>query len=335
LLIVTVIGSLSIHSLRYAVHFAQGLGVEVVPVAAGAGRAVLPAYRNGWNIGVLPVRIIAMINGSCLCGTVKFQVDGAFENMSHCHCSMCRKAHGAAFATYATCSEEAFRWQAGEEAVMRRESSPGFYRTFCTHCGTSLPITSKRGVHVPAGCLDDDPQIRPQHHIFAEFAAPWHVMADGLPQHENWDLERTVFKPRRDPNDKSLYGSCLCGDVKFTIAGPINRAHNCHCSRCRKARAAAHNSNAFTATDDVQFSQGEDKVQTFKLPEAQFFAVAFCRTCGSSVPRKDPQRGIAVVPMGALDDDPKRTVDSHIFMASRACWYDPQDDLPKFDEFAS
>ena len=76
-------------------------------------------------------------------------------------------------------------------------------------------------------------------------------------------------------------------------------------------------------------------MQTFKLPEARFFAIAFCRTCGSSVPRKDPERGIAVVPMGALDDDPKRTVDSHIFMASRACWYDPQDDLPKFDEYAS
>ena len=71
-----------------------------------------------------------MIRGSCLCRTVRWSFDGAFDWMSHCHCEMCRKAHGAPFATYAIGSGEHFRFDRGEDAVTRYESSPGFVRAF-------------------------------------------------------------------------------------------------------------------------------------------------------------------------------------------------------------
>ena len=131
------------------------------------------------------------------------------------------------------------------------------------------------------------------------------------------------------PNN-TLRGSCLCGNVSFKVTEAFSRAHNCHCSRCRKARAAAHASNAFTSIAAVHFTQGEENIEVYKLPDAKRFSVAFCRTCGSAMPRKDALRAIAVIPMGALDDDPHRTVDRHIFIGSKANWYTPEDDLAKF-----
>ena len=276
-----------------------------------------------------------MIAGSCLCGRARFQVDGTFEHMSHCHCSMCRKAHGAAFATYATCRPAQFSWTSGEDAVVQRQSSPGITRAFCRHCGSALPIVSNQGVHVPVGCLDDDPQMIAQKHIFTASAAPWHIIADSLPRHDTWDAGRASVHVTDAvlgaAPDKVLRGSCLCGNVAFEVVQAFKRAHNCHCSRCRKARAAAHTSNAFTSFAGVHFTHGEEHVEVYKLPGAKHFAVAFCRTCGSGVPRKDSARDIAVVPMGALDDDPHCTVNSHIYVGSKASWYSPQDDLLKFD----
>jgi hypothetical protein len=280
-----------------------------------------------------------MMIGSCLCGAVHFQIDGVLERMTHCHCSMCRKTHGAAFATYATCSAAQFLWTRGEDSIAHRESSPGFTRSFCRHCSSSLPSISKRGVHVPVGCLDGDPQCTVQMHTFCESAAPWHVIADELPRHDTWDDERTSVQMSQTalglaPN-KTLRGSCLCGAVGFEVVEPFDRAHNCHCSRCRKSRAAAHASNAFTSIDGVRFTHGEDHIDVFKLSGAQHFAVAFCRSCGSTMPRKDPVRGIAIIAMSALDDDPQRTVDRHIFIGSKASWYTAVDHLPKFDGPAS
>ena len=114
-----------------------------------------------------------MIEGRCLCGTVRFAVD-AVRDLSHCHCSMCRKHHGAAFATMARVREEAFRWTAGEDAIRHYESSPGFRRSFCGACGSSLPGRSPAGGwFVPAGLFADDPEKRPNAHIFAASAPPW------------------------------------------------------------------------------------------------------------------------------------------------------------------
>jgi hypothetical protein len=276
-----------------------------------------------------------MMTGSCLCGKVGFQVDGILDDMSHCHCSICRKTHGAPFATYATCSAIQFAWTRGQDSIAQHESSPGFTRTFCRHCSSSLPLSTKRGVHVPVGCLDDDPQCMPHKHIFCESAAPWHVIADALPRYDTWDGDRTSVQMAQPAlgtaGDNTLRGSCLCGNVTFEVVEAFNRAHNCHCSRCRKSRAAAHASNGFTSIDGVRFTTGEDQIARFKLKEAQFFAVSFCCNCGSTVPRKDAERGIAVIPLSALDDDPRRTVDRHIFVGSKAAWYTLEDSLPKFD----
>src|SRR5688572_17400839 len=57
----------------------------------------------------------AMTIGACLCGTVRYELDGPFTMMMHCHCSMCRKHHGAPFATFVAAAHSGFRWRSGED----------------------------------------------------------------------------------------------------------------------------------------------------------------------------------------------------------------------------
>lgn len=280
-----------------------------------------------------------MIEGSCLCGGVRWGIDAPPASLSHCHCSMCRKAHGAAFATYASASSSQFHWIAGEELIARFASSPRFSRSFCARCGSVVPAQGPEGsreMDLPAGCFDDDPVTRPSRHIFVASKAPWHSIEDDLPRYDAWtpDFEGPIVasRERASPKPGVLRGSCLCKAVEYEVVEPFKGVHNCHCSRCRKARAAAYTTNGFTPLDGVGIVRGETEIATFKPPGARFFTVAFCRICGSGVPRRDPERGIAIIPFGSLDDDPGRGADDHIYVAWKASWYDIPGELPRYEE---
>ena len=126
-----------------------------------------------------------MVRGSCLCKRVRIEISGKLGGASHCHCSMCRKATGAAFGTYASVRADNFRVVAGEELILRYKSSPGVERTFCSRCGSTLQFISQKNpgmVEVALGVLDDDPGIKVPRHIFVASKAPWFEIADGLPQ---------------------------------------------------------------------------------------------------------------------------------------------------------
>src|SRR5262245_41327717 len=130
-----------------------------------------------------------MIRGSCLCGTVRFEVTTPFEGMHHCHCSMCRKSHGAAFSTFAQTKQSGIRMASGEKNVRDYRSSENVVRSFCADCGSNLFFHFKplpELVWVAVGSLDDDPIMRPEAHIFAASIAPWDEITDDLPQHDEY-----------------------------------------------------------------------------------------------------------------------------------------------------
>ena len=125
--------------------------------------------------------------GSCLCGAVRYEITGPLKFMGNCHCSMCRKSHGAAFATWGIVDPGQFRWTSGETFVRRYESSPGRQRCFCGRCGSPLVSTHAGAVgEVVAGTFDDDPGMRPREHIFVGSKAPWFEITDALPQSAQW-----------------------------------------------------------------------------------------------------------------------------------------------------
>lgn len=113
------------------------------------------------------------------------------------------------------------------------------------------------------------------------------------------------------------------------MSGTPKIVNHCHCSRCRKVRGTAQATNLVVALDSVRYVRGTDLLTTYKVPEAQYFTHVFCRVCGSSMPRLDESRGIAIVPMGSFDDDPVVRPTRHIFVNSRAPWDEIHDDLPQ------
>jgi hypothetical protein len=127
------------------------------------------------------------ISGSCLCRAVAYEIEGRLEDAGHCHCSMCRKEHGAAFGTYATVNPDHFRWVSGADEVSRFESSANEHRIFCRVCGSTLGgLSHGRVSSITLGTIDGAPGVRPRSHIFVGSKASWHKIGDDLPQFEEW-----------------------------------------------------------------------------------------------------------------------------------------------------
>ncbi|MCO1335407.1 GFA family protein [Microbulbifer sp. OS29] len=125
--------------------------------------------------------------GSCLCSKVQYEINGEFEDVLNCHCSMCRKLHASAFRTRAKVKAEAWTTICGEAFIKFYESSPGEHKGFCSECGSSL-FTRFEGypdiLGFPLGTLDTDPGVKPQRHVHVGSKAGWHEITDKLPQHE-------------------------------------------------------------------------------------------------------------------------------------------------------
>ncbi len=135
------------------------------------------------------------IRGSCLCGTVAYEIDALSGHMDHCHCSNCRKVHGAAFGTYATFATDAFRWTRGAGTVKRFRSSDFAARWFCPECGSPLAGEVNGNMcFATVGSMDDDPGIRPQAHIFFASRVPWHTVDDELVKYDS-------YAPGMSPDD--------------------------------------------------------------------------------------------------------------------------------------
>lgn len=126
-----------------------------------------------------------MHKGSCLCGTVKYEIRGAIGAPIYCHCSRCRKATATAFAVNAAVAASDFVVVEGEGALKAFDSLPGVQRLFCSDCGS--PIISRRDtmpdvVRLRVGTLDTPLPAPPTTHYFVGSKADWYEIRDDLPQ---------------------------------------------------------------------------------------------------------------------------------------------------------
>lgn len=129
----------------------------------------------------------AMYQGSCLCAAVSYELSATPKAVNHCHCSQCRKAHGAAFASYGSVPRNALRILGGATSIKTYASSETVLREFCAHCGSTLFWSRSQGefadwVSIALGTLDTPFMPEKQKHVHIDSTAHWYTPAKLCPQ---------------------------------------------------------------------------------------------------------------------------------------------------------
>jgi hypothetical protein len=145
-------------------------------------------------------RLVAVHQGSCLCGLVAYEALHLTGPYVYCHCPSCRKSSGSAYAANVSVPIEEFTITSGIEYISTFESSPGKVRHFCSKCGS--PLFTKIGdnpkfIRVRLGSLDTPFTEVSTAHIFTALKADWDQIRDGLPQYSQWP----------DPGEIAIPGS--------------------------------------------------------------------------------------------------------------------------------
>jgi hypothetical protein len=125
------------------------------------------------------------------------------------------------------------------------------------------------------------------------------------------------------------YGTCLCGDIAWEVGGDFSFHVNCHCSICRKVHGSDYVTFVAASKDNFRWLSGEDKISSYASSEKG--ERPFCPRCGSSVAAIID--GNAFMPAGNIDGDIDRPLDSHIFVADKASWYEITDEAPRYEGY--
>lgn len=152
-----------------------------------------------------------MVTGGCLCGEVRFEIQGRLTPIQLCHARRCQRSTGSAFAPELAARADRFRWTRGADRVQVYEAPllrepPPFRRAFCRTCGSPLPVLREDSglVVMLAGALDEDPGVRPFREIFLGERAPWLPAPpadadDGIRRYDGRPPSEERLPPRREP----------------------------------------------------------------------------------------------------------------------------------------
>jgi hypothetical protein len=133
-----------------------------------------------------------MLKGSCLCGNMRFEINGMHSKVSICHCSLCRKTSGTGSSAAIVVAYDDLKWLSGLELVAN-----GPKHSFCRACGAHAPDSNPRKTLyvVPVGILDDNPKLLVGRHIFVGSKAHWDVIGeDGASQFEEDSPEPPLLR---------------------------------------------------------------------------------------------------------------------------------------------
>lgn len=127
----------------------------------------------------------AVFQGSCICGSIRYEITGEPRAFFHCHCGRCRKSSGTGHASNILLKPETAEWTAGQELLgnFKVPDAERFRTVFCTNCGSPMPrIAPDLSIAViPAGSLDSEPPIGPTGRIMWESRVAWSCAADDIP----------------------------------------------------------------------------------------------------------------------------------------------------------
>jgi hypothetical protein len=133
-------------------------------------------------------------------------------------------------------------------------------------------------------------------------------------------------------NQRVLRGRCECGTVRYTVADAFLYAANCHCSQCRAATGSAFKAFAGIERDKLELTEGQDSLLIFGEKDLNNTR---CGACGSLLFSVVREGAYVHVALGSLVDAPSIRPTEHIFVGSKAPWFEITDDLPQFEEYAT
>ncbi len=117
----------------------------------------------------------SILHGGCFCNSVRYKLNGSLQNARACHCSRCRKAFSGASSAYAEIPPSgSLEWLTGEDLLSIHDTGGGWGMAFCSKCGSTLCGMHGGKVHgLALGCIDGDPGVEIEMHIFVGSKAPW------------------------------------------------------------------------------------------------------------------------------------------------------------------
>jgi len=116
------------------------------------------------------------LTGGCLCDTVRFSVKNEFRAFFQCHCKQCQQLTGSAFTSNILSAPRNIEWLKGKPNVTAYDHpTRGFSKSFCNVCGSALPFVNKdkTTLIIPAGSLNELPDLQPQANMFTSEEACW------------------------------------------------------------------------------------------------------------------------------------------------------------------
>jgi hypothetical protein len=142
----------------------------------------------------------------------------------------------------------------------------------------------------------------------------------------------SVTESRTDPSadDRLLAGKCECGAVRYAVPDAFLYAMNCHCSNCRAGTGSAFKAFAGIERDKLEITEGADGLLVFGDEDLNHTRCAACGSLLFSVVRDGAYVHVA---LGSLVDAPSLRPAKHIFVGSKAPWFEITDDLPQFEEY--
>ena len=125
-----------------------------------------------------------IVTGECFCGAVSYQVQGKLWDARSCHCSRCRKAFSSQASAYALVEPDDFKWLSGEHLLSTFADKDECGYKFCRQCGSTLCGIVGGKIHgVTLGCVNGDPKVNLDRHIFVGSKASWEIIPEGVTQY--------------------------------------------------------------------------------------------------------------------------------------------------------
>jgi hypothetical protein len=271
-----------------------------------------------------------MVNGQCFCGAISFEIEGPLSPPSLCHCSQCRRLHGAPGA-YTSAPVSAYRIR-GEENLNWYRISPRSEQGFCGVCGSKLFWREVAGKVLDAtmGSLDSPASLKLGRHIWTRSQGDYYEIGhDGVPRFAESSRDAQPIgeetPPQAGPKTTEHSGRCQCGAVGYRVNGNMRDVVYCHCGQCRRIHGHAP---GYSAARKAELSiEGEENIVWYRASDQA--QRGFCKSCGSSLFWRPDGRETISIAAGSINAPTGLKTARHIFTGDKADYYQIADGVPQ------